>query len=76
MDGGCIVHVRTCNLVRHLCRENKSTIELNYSYIYDFDPKAMLKQCRPLVQNRSDFELGLCFSIGRSMNEDFLWWVG
>ena len=26
--------------------------------------------------NRSDFEPGLCFSIGRSMNEDFLWWVG
>ena len=35
-----------------------------------------IKQCRSLVQNRSDFELGLCFSIGRSMNEDFLWWVG
>ena len=35
-----------------------------------------IKQCRPLVQNRSDFEPGLCFSIGRSMNEDFLWWVG
>ena len=35
-----------------------------------------IKQCRPLVQNRRDFELGLCFSIGRSMNEDFLWWVG
>ena len=29
-----------------------------------------------LVQNRSDFEPGLCFIIGRSMNEDFLWWVG
>ena len=28
------------------------------------------------LQNRSDFEPGLCFSIGRSMNEDFLWWVG
>ena len=38
----CIVHVRTCNLVRHLCRENKSKIQLKHSYIYDFDPKAML----------------------------------
>ena len=70
------MHVRTCNLVRHLCREIKSKIKLKHSYIYDFDPKAVLKQCRPLVQNRRDFELGLCFSIGRSMNEDFLWWVG
>ena len=39
---GCIVHVRTCKLIRHLCRITKSTIELKHSYIYDFDPKAML----------------------------------
>ena len=39
---GCIMHVRTCNLVRHLSREIKSTIELKHSYIYDFAPKAML----------------------------------
>ena len=37
----CIVHVRTCNLVRHLCREIKSKIKLKHSYIYDFDPKAV-----------------------------------
>ena len=36
------MHVRTCNLVRHLCREIKSKIQLKHSYIYDFDPKAML----------------------------------
>ena len=36
------MHVRTCNLVRHLCREIKSKIKLKHSYIYDFDPKAML----------------------------------
>ena len=30
-----------------------------------------IKQCRPLVQNRSDFELGLCFSIGRSNERRF-----
>ena len=38
------MHVRTCNLVRHLYREIKSTIELGtieHSYIYDFDPKAV-----------------------------------
>ena len=39
---GCIVHVRTCKLIRHLCRITKSTIELKHSYIYDFGPKAML----------------------------------
>ena len=38
---GCIMHVRTCNLVRHLCREIKSKIKLKHSYIYDFDPKAV-----------------------------------
>ena len=37
-----IVHVRTWNLVRELCRENKSKIKLKHTYIYDFDPKAML----------------------------------
>ena len=36
------MHVRTCNLVRHLSREIKFTIELKHSYIYDFAPKAML----------------------------------
>ena len=38
----CIVHVRTCNLVRHLSRESKFFFLLNHGYIYDFDPKAML----------------------------------
>ena len=37
----CIVHVRTCKLVRHLS-ESKFTFRHNHSYIYDFDPKAML----------------------------------
>ena len=35
------MHVRTCSLVRHLCREIKSKIELKHFYIYDFDPKAV-----------------------------------
>ena len=38
---GCMMHVRTCNLVRQLCREKKSKIQLKHSYIYDFDPKAV-----------------------------------
>ena len=29
-------------LERHLCRENKSTAEHNYSYIYDFGPRQCL----------------------------------
>ena len=36
---GCILHERTCKLERHLCRKNKSTIELKHSYMYDFGPR-------------------------------------
>ena len=36
------MHMRTCKLERHLSRENKSTAELNYSYIYDFGPRQCL----------------------------------
>ena len=32
------MHVRTCKMVRDLCREIKSKIELKHSYIYDFGP--------------------------------------
>ena len=35
-------HVRTCKPVRHLCRENKTTAEAKYSYIYDFGPRKCL----------------------------------
>ena len=35
-----MMHMRTCNLVRQLCRENKSKIEPKHTYI-DFDPKAV-----------------------------------
>ena len=36
-----MMHVRTCNLVRQLCREKKSKIKLKQIVIYDFDPKAV-----------------------------------
>ena len=68
------MHVRTCNLVRHICREIKSKIELKYSYIYDFDPKAMLSNAG-LVQNRSDFEQAYALALVVQLNEDFLWWI-
>ena len=35
-----------------------------------------IKQCRPLVQNRSDFEQAYALALVVQLNEDFLWWVG
>ena len=62
-------------LERYLCRVTRQDPILNLAISTILAQGSAIKQCRPLVQNRRDFELGLCFSIGRSMNEDFLWWV-
>ena len=40
-----MMYVRTWSLVRQLCRENRSKIQLKRSYIYDFDPR----QCNQAV---------------------------
>ena len=54
-------HARTCKLVRHLYRENKSTAEPNHSYIYDFGPRQCLAM--PASSDKSADALALAFII-------------
>ena len=64
--------------IRHFVYMLERTIFVT-KYLQSTRPKTpiiIICDTNTLIQNRSDFELGLCFSIGRSMNEDFLWWVG
>ena len=64
------MHVRTCKMVRNLCREIKSKIELKHSYIYDFGPR----QCLAIPAS-SDMRYAICDMrigwVGRSLAAAF-----